>query len=121
MIRTFLLVTLIKVLPEVGSLSQGLGLIGQMFSFTFPESFRSIFAFIDLSRGENLLKIGIAVSILIIFFIFSLLQRKKSIRDRFQKIPLPFRVAICVLVVIVLIALEVTAAWDNGGFMYEQF
>lgn len=120
-LRTFLLVTLIKVLPEVGTLSQGMGLIGHMFSFVFPNNLSSIFAFVDITHKENLLKLGIAVVVFVVFFIFSLLQRKRSIRERFKKVPLPIRLSICVLVLIFLIAFEVTAAWGNGGFMYEQF
>lgn len=86
-LRTFLLVTLIKVLPEVGTLSQGMGLIGAIFTnLWLPNSLNSLLPFVDFEMSEAWIKLGIAVIVSLAFFIISLLQRKNSLADLFHKI-----------------------------------
>ena len=116
-VRTFILVTLIKVLPEVGTLSQGLGLWKRIFTdFTIPTSLRELLPFAG-PRSECLL---IAVSTLALFCA-SLLQRKRPVRDYFNRIPAPVRVVLLAALTLVIVYFGGNAAGNGGGFMYAQF
>ena len=114
-LRTFALVTLIKVLPEVGTLSQGLGLWKRIFTnFTIPTSLRELLPFAG-PRSEVLV---IAVSTLALFT-GSLLQRKKPVRDHFARVPAPVRVILLALFALAIVYFG--SGGQHGGFLYAQF
>ena len=107
--------TLIKVLPEVGSLSDGLGLWKRIFTnFSVPGSVRELLPFAG-PRSEVLV---IAVSTLALF-IGSLLQRKKPVRDYFARIPAPVRVILLALFAVAIVYFG--SGGQHGGFLYAQF
>ncbi len=117
-IRTYVLVSFIKVIPEVGTLSQGLGLIGRGFSeHTITSSFSTLFPFL---AGENLLKIAIAIFMLILWIILSFLQRKKPIRNYFAKLPLWLRMAALLAIFFIIVVVGIPAS-KEGAFLYEAF
>lgn len=116
-IRTFILITFIKVLPEVGTLSDGFGLWARIFTeHTIPRTFQELFPFVE--KKNHLI---VALALTLILFIISLLQRKKPFREYFNKIPMVFRIII--LAVLFVVALEI--GWKetglSGGFLYAQF
>lgn len=121
-IRTFLLVTFIKVLPEVGSLSDGLGLWRHAFTNTqLPGSFRQLLPFIsptDLMAPFLLIAVVFFTGAMLAV---SLAQRKGSVRARFNRFPLPVRLAVLVVLTFVILSLGVYASMSTGGFMYENF
>ena len=115
-IRTFILVTFIKVLPEVGGLRNGLGLWKRIFTeHTIPNSFKSLLPF------ASKITLIIIVFGTLLMLIVSLIQRKGSVRDKLNKIPTIPRIFI--LAVLVTITLLATLINNNsgGGFMYAQF
>ena len=117
MIRTFFLVTLIKVLPEVGSLRDGFGLVGRIFARPWlPDSFRRLTPF--FSSAFNTTNIVICTAM---FFLSSLLQRKKPLRDRFARLPLAARLVLLAILFLYVILAGVPATVGAGGFLYEQF
>ena len=114
-LRTFALVTLIKVLPEVGTLSDGLGLWKRIFTnFTIPTTLRELLPFAG-PRGEVIV-IGVSTLAL---FVGSLLQRKKPVRDYFAKIPAPLRIVLLALFALTIFYLG--SENQHGGFLYAQF
>ena len=116
-LRTFALVTLIKVLPEVGSLSDGLGLWKQIFTnFTIPASLRELLPFV--TDKTELIVVALATLAL---FIGSLLQRKNPVRDYFAKIPTPVRIILLAALTIIIVYFGGPASGNAGGFMYAQF
>ena len=116
-IRTFFLVTLIKVLPEVGSLRDGFGLVGRIFARPWlPDSFRRLTPF--FSSAFNTTNIVICTAM---FFLSSLLQRKKPLRDRFARLPLAARLVLLAILFLYVILAGVPATVGAGGFLYEQF
>ena len=124
-VRTFVLVTFIKVLPEVGTLSDGIGLWKQIFTeHTIPTSITTLLPFLEISNtlfDNNLPLIFAVVVVLIgILFIFSLLQRKRPVREYFNKIPVPVRL-VCLIAEFMLIASIGVMASLEGGFMYAGF
>ncbi len=116
-IRTFLLVTLIKVLPEVGTLSDGLGFIKRIFTnFEIPKSLGELLPFLDATH-----KLIVVIFFAGLLFVSSLLQRKKPIRDYFNKIPAPIRIVLLAVLFVCIVIFGIPATKLTGGFMYAQF
>jgi len=116
-LRTFALVTLIKVLPEVGTLREGLGLWKQIFTnFTIPGTLHELLPFV--TSKKELIVIGLGAMAL---FVGSLLQRKKPVRDYFAKIPMPVRIVLLAVLTLAIVYFGGPASGNAGGFMYAQF
>ena len=116
-IRTFFLVTLIKVLPEVGSLQDGFGLVARIFSRPWlPDTAQKITPF--FRSTFNTVNILICTAVL---FVSSLLQRKKPLRTRFARVPIVLRVILLAMLLVYIIFAGIPATVGAGGFLYEQF
>ena len=117
--RTFLLVTFIKVLPEVGSLKDGLGLWARTFTeHTITTDLKLIFTTYE---RKNKIEFAIFLSFIALCIVVEFLQRKKPVRDYFNKIPIPLRIVIMCAAVIVILMFNAANADIAGGFMYAQF
>ncbi len=115
-LRTFLLVTFIKVLPEVGTLEQGLGLWARILTNReLPRSLWALLPFVD--KAYNL---AVVLLCTLLLFVCSLLQRKKPVRDRFNALPAWLRIPALAAVLIVILIFGVRASAE-GGFLYAQF
>ena len=115
-VRTFILVTFIKVLPEVGGLRSGLGLWKRIFTnYTIPNSLKALLPFAE--------KIPLIIITLgtILMLIVSLIQRKKSVRDLLNKLPKILRIFILAILVSISILAVFYTDSGGGGFMYAQF
>ena len=113
-IRTFLLVTLIKVFPEVGSFSDGVYFLKRLFSnHSIPRSFSQLAPFITQK-----LPFFVASAVLLILFVFSLHERKQPIRVHFNRIPFLVRIVLLAFVVVII---GIFADLSAGGFMYARF
>lgn len=122
--RTFILVTFIKVLPEVGTLSEGIGLWKRvLFSHSIPTCLQDLFPYLDTSLIgiTNALKYLFVILCIILMVIFSLLQRKKPVREYFNKLPMVIRVVVLSVAVISLVIFGVPNTWGAGGFLYANF
>lgn len=115
-LRTFVLVTFIKVLPEAGGLRNGLGLWKQIFTeHSIPDSFKALLPF-----ASKITLIIICFGTLLMLII-SLIQRKGQVRNRLNNIPtIPRIFFLAVLVTITIIATLINNN-TGGGFMYAQF
>lgn len=121
-IRTFILVTFIKVLPEVGTLSDGFGLWKQVFTnFTLPNSIHNLLPFLDFSVSTTVITFGLAIIGTICLFFVSLKQRKGAFRGYFNNIPTVFRVLILAVVMLTIASFGVQSTWGSGGFLYANF
>lgn len=116
--RTFLLVTFIKVLPEVGTLSDGLGLWKRIFTeHSVPHSLTELLPFVDTYRNLAAVLLGVLLMLLV-----SLLQRKGSVRDWMgRKLPYLIRIWIYVALFFLILYFGVPASGGLGGFMYAEF
>ncbi len=116
--RTFLILTFIKLLPEVGTLRDGLGLWKRIFTeHTIPRSFGQLLPFLDSYRNLAMVLFGVNL-----MFIVSLLQRKGSVRawmDR--KLPYLVRITIFVALFFLILYFGVPASGGLGDFMYAEF
>ena len=115
-IRTFALVTFIKVLPEVGSLNSGLGLWKRALTeHTIP---RSIKAMLPFASKVPLIIIAFGT---VLMLILSLLQRKQPVRDIFNRLPAIVRIFALSFLISTLIYAALCTDSVGGGFMYAQF
>lgn len=115
-IRTFVLVTFIKVLPEVGGLRAGLGLWKRIFTdYTIPSSLKSLLPF---ASKFTLVIIAFGT---VLMLIISLIQRKVPVRDLLNRIPNVFRIFLLALLISITILAVFTTNNTGGGFMYAQF
>ncbi len=115
-VRTFVLVTFIKVLPEVGTLSDGIGFISRIFTeHSIPSSFDTLLPGILDKLNFLAAVIGVAG-----IFAVSVLQRKKPFRDQFIKLPAVVRIATMGILILMILVFGV-ANDGTGGFMYAQF
>ena len=115
-LRTFVLVTFIKVLPEAGGLRNGLGLWKRIFTeHTIPDSFETLLPFADV------FVLSFAGFGVVLMLIVSLIQRKGSVRDKLNKIPTLFRVFMLAILVSITILVTFLTNSSGGGFMYAQF
>lgn len=118
-IRTFILVTFIKVLPEVGTLSEGFGLWRRIFTkHTFwGEAKSTLLPFLGDANPRTVL---LVCFLIILLFVLSLLQRKQSIREYFNKIHVVVRILLLVFLVFLIIMVGVPVS-QEGAFLYERF
>lgn len=116
--RTFLLVTFIKVLPEVGSLREGLGLWKRIFTaHSIPHSLSELLPFVDTYRNLAAALFGV-----LLMFVVSLLQGKGSVRERMEKkLPYLLRVLVFVFLFFLILYFGVPASGGLGDFMYAEF
>lgn len=115
-VRTYLLVCFIKVLPEVGSLGQGLGLCRQAFCSWKLPSYGELFPY-GMARATLAV---ILLSTGALLFV-SLLQRKGPVRAWFGKAPLPVRAFTLAVLLVLIVYFGVPASGNGGGFLYAQF
>lgn len=121
-IRTFLLVTFIKVLPEVGTLSDGLGLWKQIFTnHQIPRSLGELLPYVECSWIIDKIHVLLVVAGIAAMFVFSLLQRKQPIRAFFNKLPAFVRWVILAVVLMIIASFGVNSSWNGGDFLYAQF
>ena len=119
-IRTFTLVTFIKVLPEVDGLRKGLALWKHIFTdHRLPQSFWQLFEFVTTKKIWFVIAmVGAALMLAV-----SLLQEKGSVRDRFNKLPIGVRLvieAVCIVFIFVFGGVALVS-FGGRGFMYEGF
>ena len=116
--RTFLLVTFIKVLPEVGTLADGLGLWKRIFTeHSVPHSLAELLPFVDTYRNLAAVLLGVLLMLLV-----SLLQRRGSVRAWMgRKLPELIRIWIYVALFFLILYFGVPASGGLGGFMYAEF
>jgi len=113
--RTFALISFIKVLPEVGSLSDGWNLIRSIFvGWFFPLSFEGWFPY-----NGDMINLCFMAAMIVLIFVTDLIQRKRPVRDYFNKLPMIVRIALVALAFVVAISFCIRT--DSGDFMYANF
>lgn len=126
-IRTFILVTFIKVLPEVGTLSQGFGVWQRIITErSIPKSLQELLPFLYIENVFDNSPIDIRrIAFIVVFltallFVFSILQRKHPVREYFNKIPIVIRIFLLIIMFFIICAVGILAS-KEGAFMYAGF
>ena len=117
--RTFVLITLIKVLPEVGTLSQGVGFIGRIFTdFTVTTNFKLLVPYIKRAERPSFFFVLLCV---VLLFVVSVVQRKRSVRSLTAKIPFMLRAAVLAVICFAIVLFSFRTKSENIAFMYAGF
>ncbi len=116
-LRTFMLIVFIKVLPEVGGLSAGFGLWSRIFTeHTIPGSVSGLLPFVDIY-----IDFAVMIAFTAVLFVFSLIQRKRQVREYFNKIPMVIRIIILALMFVTAIIFGGRNNEFSMQFLYAQF
>lgn len=117
-IRTFIIITFIKVFPEIGSFHDGVSFWIHCFQNWNIKSLYApaIFYPVVLLEDARILERG-----MILMFIVSLLQRKMGVRDRISKWPKSIKYIIFIALFFAIVIWGVPTQNAGGGFLYEQF
>lgn len=119
-LRTFVLVTFIKVLPEVGSLRRGLGLWKHIFTaFRLPTGIQDVLP--PVRAGMLWLLIATAGTLLMLTV--SILQGKYRVRDLLARLPIAVRILLIAAGTVAVVACGGHALYvfGGGGFLYAGF
>lgn len=118
MVRTFVLVSFLEVISDIGSLKAGMEYLIHCFSdFSVPKSFSSVFP--GISSTESLL---VAIVGLLALLILSILKQNEAIRDRLFKLPFIIRFSLTVFLFFVTAIIGLPLLVNStGGFQYAQF
>ncbi|MBR0414977.1 MAG: MBOAT family protein [Clostridia bacterium] len=122
-IRTFGIFTFLEIVAAVQVLGgNGYQYVWRAFTnHTLPRTLEELFPSVEGLGGQFLLMLLLAFFGLGLMFVFSLVQRKKPVRDYFNKIPLFLRIVIMVVTVLIIVSSGVQASWGAGAFMYANF
>ena len=117
-IRTFILVTFIKVLPEVGTLSQGWGLWMRIFTnHTLDLSLHGLLPFVH--DGTQLLTAFCGTCLI---FLADVIQTGQPVRQWMEeKLPYVVRILFYAGLVVLIALFDWKLSDVAGGFMYAQF
>lgn len=119
-LRTFTLVTFIKVLPEVGDLRRGLGLWKHIFTdHRLPTGVGQLLEFADTGKLWLILAAGGSLMMLLV----SVLKSKYQVRDLFNQLPFAVRIILlsCGAVLVAAFGGMAMYLFGGGGFLYAGF
>lgn len=120
--RTFTIVALLEVLPEVGTLADGFRFWGCIFANCWlPGSLAEFVPFVHLQNFNKTVGFAAAMGCVLLMLIASLLQRRKPVRDYFNALPAWVQVLALSALVMLIASLGVQASWGAEGFMYANF
>ena len=109
-------------MPEVGTLSDGLGLWKQIFTnHQIPHSLGELLPFMEFSWIIDKINVLLVFAGVAVMFVMSMLQRKKPVRSYFNQIPGIVRWAVLAIVLIMIASFGVNSSWDGGDLLYAQF
>ena len=117
-IRTFILITFIKVLPEVGTLKEGLKLWKQIFACrVVPGSFGELLPWVTDKLSFLVIVFGTALMLC-----YDLVSCRCPVRDYLDKKPLLLRYALTfILIAFILVCGCYGMDYDARDFMYFKF
>lgn len=117
-LRTFFLVTLIKVFPEVGTFSDGVAYWKHCFTnWNFSVlNLESLLYPIVSKEDALILFLGV-----VLMFAVSMLQRSMGVRDRMARWPAFTKYLMFAAMFLMIILYGVPTQNAGGGFMYAQF
>lgn len=120
--RTFTIVALLEVLPEVGTLGDGFRFWACIFTnWRIPTSLSDLLPFVYLQNFNKLAGFCAAMGCVALLFVSSLMQRKKPIRAYFNALPVWTQIILLSALVMLIASLGIQASWGAEGFMYANF
>ena len=121
-LRTFTIVALLEVLPEVGTLGDGFRFWACIFTnWRLPASLAELLPFVHLRNFNKTIGFCTAMGCVLLLFIASLLQRKKPVRAYFNALPTWVQVMLLSALVLLIGSIGIQSSWGAEGFMYANF
>ncbi|MBP3656199.1 MAG: MBOAT family protein [Clostridia bacterium] len=121
-LRTFTIVALLEVLPEVGSLGDGFRFWSCIVTnWRMPEGIADLLPFVYLQNFNKTIGFLAAMGCAALLFIAELLQRRKPVRAYFGALPVPLQVLLLSALVMLIASFGIQASWGAEGFMYANF
>ena len=121
-LRTFTIVALLEVLPEVGTLSDGFHFWSCIFTNCWlPGSLSELIPFVHLRNFNKTIGFCAAMGCVVLLFISSMMQRKKPIRAYFNALPVWVQVPLLAALIMLIATFGIQASWGAEGFMYANF
>lgn len=121
--RTFIIFTVLESMAAVTA-KGGDGLrfvLKTMVNHQIPRKLGELFPSTEGLVGQFIVMLMLAFVGLVLMLVFSLIQRKKPVREYFNQVPCVVRIAILVVMALVIVSAGVQASWDAGAFMYANF
>ena len=116
-LRTFFLVTLIKVFPEIGGFRGGVGFWQHCFTNWNLNGVNGRSMYPITGRRELVILVLGALALLGV----SLAQRKGSVRQQLTRLPRIIRLSIFVALFFLIVFIGIPLSTETGGFLYAQF
>lgn len=120
--RTFTIVALLEVLPEVGTLADGFHFWACIFTnWRLPAGLADLLPFVYFQNFNKTIGFCVAMCCVALLFASSLMQRKKPIRAYFNALPVWTQVVLLSALIMLIASFGVQASWGAEGFMYANF
>ena len=121
-LRTFTIVALLEVLPEVGTLGDGFRFWACIFTnWRLPAGLSDLLPFVHLRNFNKTIGFCAAMACVVLLLIASLLQRKKPVREYFNALPVWLQILLLSALVMLIGSFGIQASWGAEGFMYANF
>lgn len=121
-LRTFTLVALLEVLPEVGTLGDGFHFWACILTnWRLPQSLAELLPFVYLRNFNKTVGFCVAMGCVLLLFILSLMQRKRPVRATFNALPVGVQIVALAAMLLLISSFGVQASWGAEGFMYANF
>lgn len=122
MLRTFLLILFSEIFAISNSVRSGCLFIGRIFTeHTIPHSFRGLLPFVNGASNFTMVTFAIAIAGIVLMIIAAYVEKKKPVRDCFNKVPVGFRLVILTIAILLIASFGVQSSWNAEGFMYANF
>ncbi|MBR5302119.1 MAG: MBOAT family protein [Clostridia bacterium] len=120
--RTFTIVALLEVLPEVGTLSDGFRFWGCIVAnWRMPASLAELIPFVYLQNFNKTIGFCAAMGCVLLLLIASVLKQKKAVRAYFNDLPVWVQVMLLSALIMLTASFGIQASWGAEGFMYANF
>ena len=121
-LRTFTLVALLEVLPEVGTLGDGLHFWSCILAnWRLPQGLAELLPFVYLRNFNRTIGFLVAMACVLLMFVLSLMQRRRPVRASFNALPMGVQVVALAAMLLLILSFGVQASWGAEGFMYANF
>ena len=121
-LRTFTIVALLEVLPEVGTLGDGFHFWACIAAnWRLPTGLKDLLPFVHLQNFNKTIGFCAALGCTALVFIASLMQRKKPVRASFNALPRFVQVLLLAALIMLTASFGIQASWGAEGFMYANF
>lgn len=120
--RTFTIVALLEVLPEVGTLSDGFHFWACIFTNSWlPRSLAELLPFVHMQNFNKTIGFLAAMGCVVLLLLSALLKRKKPVRAYFNALPVWVQVIALSALMMLIASFGIQASWGAEGFMYANF